>query len=303
MRFTGAPASRTDYSASHAAEDSHLRCAGPLSRGRARVVLAQPLLPRLSGEASCKQHYVDGWYATRLRAIHPMLIAVLPGHARWLTKSLNALVARRGLFSRHEKIFPVTATVVTAGEEPGGEEHREGQYDEYDNGDEACPDPPVCSLGRIGRRGRSCRFVWGLQCLGRAFITRHAAVLSYNRERNCAVDIEARGDQGAARVLVLMTSLSIWSVIRVVVLSCGLCNLLAHTRAFPVLPSSRELRLDGANGVRPVASIFDGLARRADLESEHERRNALVTTSDTPDTILDHDTPGITFAVAVLVIL
>jgi hypothetical protein len=43
-----------------------------------------------------------------------MLIAVLPGHARWLTKSLNALVAPRGLFSRH-KIIPLvmTATVVT----------------------------------------------------------------------------------------------------------------------------------------------------------------------------------------------
>jgi hypothetical protein len=212
MRFTGAPASRTDYSASHAAEDSHRCCTGPLSRGTAgkpriadrqchgghtaenksdrnpdgQQLAAQPLLPRLSGEASWKQRYVDGWYATPLRACHPMLIAVLPGHARWLTKSLNALVAPRGLFSRHEKIFPVTATVVTAGEEPGGEEHCEGQYDEYDNGDKACPDPPVCRLGRSGLRGRSCRFVWGLQCLGRTFITRHAAVLSYNRERNCA---------------------------------------------------------------------------------------------------------------------
>jgi hypothetical protein len=115
---------------------------------------AQPLLPRLSGEASCKQHYVDGWYATLLTASHPTLIAVLPGHARWLTKSLNALAAPRGLFSRHEIIFPViTATVVPVGEEPGDEEQREDQYDEYDNGDKACPDPPVCSLGRIGRRG------------------------------------------------------------------------------------------------------------------------------------------------------
>jgi hypothetical protein len=118
-----------------------------------------------------------------------MLSALLPVPARWLTKSLNALLAPRGrgLFSRHEKIFPVTATVVTAGEEPGSEEHREGQYDEYDNGDKACPDPPVCSLGRIGRRGRSCRFVSRLQCLGRTFITRHAAALRYNRERNCAL--------------------------------------------------------------------------------------------------------------------
>jgi hypothetical protein len=129
-----------------------------------------------------------------------MLIAVLPGHARWLAKSPNALVAprgrglfsrglfSRGLFSRHEIIFLVmTATVVTAGEEPGAKEHREGQYDQYDNGDKACPDPPVCGLGRIGRRGRSCRLVSGLQCLDRTFITRHAAVLPYNRERNCAL--------------------------------------------------------------------------------------------------------------------
>jgi hypothetical protein len=70
-----------------------------------------------------------------------------------------------------------------------------------------------------------------------------------------------------------------------------------------VLPTSRELRLDGADGVRPVASVFDGLARRADLESEHERRNAPVTTPNTPDTIVDHDTPSIGFAVAVLVML
>src|ERR1700744_3944870 len=117
-----------------------------------------------------------------------MLIAVLPGHARWLTKSPNALVAPRGLFPRHEIILLVmTATVVTAGEEPGAEEHREGQYYEYDDGDKACPDPPVCGLGRIGRRGRSCRFVSGLQCLDRTFITRHAVVLPYNRERNCAL--------------------------------------------------------------------------------------------------------------------
>jgi hypothetical protein len=96
-----------------------------------------------------------------------------------------------------------------------------------------------------------------------------------------------------------MTSLSIWSVIRVVVLpSSGLCKLLAH-EGFPVLPTSRELRLDG---VRPVASVFDGLARRADLENEHERRNAPVSTTNTPDTIVDHDTPSI-FAVAVLVML
>jgi hypothetical protein len=108
--------------------------------------------------------------------------------SRRLTLHLNALVAPGGLFSRHEIILLVmTATVVTAGEEPGAEEHREGQYDEYDDGDKACPDPPVCGLGRIGRRGRSCRFVWGLQCLGRTFITRHAAVLPYNRERNCAL--------------------------------------------------------------------------------------------------------------------
>jgi hypothetical protein len=117
-----------------------------------------------------------------------MLIAVLPGPARWLTSSLNALVAPRGLFSRHEIILLVmAATVVTAGEEPGAEEHREGQYDEYDNGDKACPEPPVCGLGRIGRRARSCRFVWGFQCLDRTFITRHAAVLPYSRERNCAL--------------------------------------------------------------------------------------------------------------------
>jgi hypothetical protein len=124
-----------------------------------------------------------------------MLIAVLPEHARWLTKSLNALVAprgrglfSRGLFSRHEIIFLVmTATVVTAGEEPGAEGHRKGQYDQYDNGDNACPEPPVCGLGRIGRLARSCRFVSGLQCLDRTFITRHAAVLPYNRERNRAL--------------------------------------------------------------------------------------------------------------------
>jgi hypothetical protein len=115
-----------------------------------------------------------------------MLIAVLPGHASWLTKSPNALMAprglfSRGLFSRHEIILVVmAATVVTAGEEPGAEEHRKGQYDQYDNGDKACPDPPVCGLGRIGRRGRSCRFVSGLQCLDRTFITRHASVLPYN---------------------------------------------------------------------------------------------------------------------------
>jgi hypothetical protein len=97
-----------------------------------------------------------------------------------------------------------------------------------------------------------------------------------------------------------MTSISIWSVLRVVVLpSSGLCKLLAH-EGFRVLPTSRELRLDG---VRPVASVFDGLARRADLESEHERRNAPVTTPNTPDTIVDHDTPSIGFAVAVLVML
>jgi hypothetical protein len=101
-----------------------------------------------------------------------------------------------------------------------------------------------------------------------------------------------------------MTSPSIWSVIRVVVLpSSSLCNLLAHTRAFSSVADQRELRLDGADGVRPVASIFDGLARRADLESEHERRNALVTTPNTPDTIVDHDTPSISFAVAVLTML
>ena len=124
-----------------------------------------------------------------------MLIAVLPGHARWLTKSPNALVAprgrglySRGLFSRHEIIFLVmTATVVTAGEEPGAEEHREDQHDKYDNGDKACPVPPVCGLGRINRRNRSYRFVSGLQCLDRTFISRHAVVLPYHRERNCAL--------------------------------------------------------------------------------------------------------------------
>ena len=66
------------------------------------------------------------------------------------------------------------------------------------------------------------------------------------------------------------------------------------------MPTSRELRLDG---LRPVASVFDGLARRADRESEHERRNAPVSTPNTPDTIVDHDTPSIGFAAAVLVML
>ena len=70
-----------------------------------------------------------------------------------------------------------------------------------------------------------------------------------------------------------------------------------------MLPTSRELRLDGAAGVRPVASIFDGLARRADLESEHERRNAPVTTPNTPEMIVDHHTSSISFAVAVLIML
>src|ERR1700757_2718550 len=108
---------------------------GPHRRKANRVILQAALF--------------DGWSATPLGAIHPMLIAVLPSHARWLTKSLNALVAPRGrgLFSRHEIILLVmTATVVTAGEEPGAEEHRKGQYDQYDNGDKACPDPPVCGL-------------------------------------------------------------------------------------------------------------------------------------------------------------
>jgi hypothetical protein len=45
--------------------------------------------------------------------------------------------------------------------------------------------------------------------------------------------------------------------------------------------AQHELRLDGAAGVRPVASVFDGLTRRADLESEYERRNAPVTTPNT----------------------
>jgi hypothetical protein len=69
-----------------------------------------------------------------------------------------------------------------------------------------------------------------------------------------------------------------------------------------VLPTSRELRLDGAAGVRPVASIFDGLARRAGPESEHERRNAPVTTPNTPDTIVDLLTPSISFAVALIML-
>ena len=72
---------------------------------------------------------------------------------------------------------------------------------------------------------------------------------------------------------------------------------------FSCVAGQRELRLDGADGVRPVASIFDGLARRADLETVHERQNAPVTTPNTPDTIVDHDTPSISFAVAVLVML
>jgi len=104
-----------------------------------------------------------------LRAWHRPVIAVLPAPAHWMTFRLNA--------TWHD-IFPVMmVTVVLAGEEPGEEEHREDQYDEYDNGDKACPDPPVCSLGRIGLRGRSYRFVSGLQWLGRTFITGHAAVL------------------------------------------------------------------------------------------------------------------------------
>jgi hypothetical protein len=74
-------------------------------------------------------------------------------------------------------------------------------------------------------------------------------------------------------------------------------------QGFSCVADQRELRLDGADGVRPVAGVFDGLARGADLESEHERRNALVTTPNTPDTIVDHDTPSINFAVAVLVML
>ena len=72
---------------------------------------------------------------------------------------------------------------------------------------------------------------------------------------------------------------------------------------FSCVAGQRELRLDGEDGVRPVASIFDGLARRADLETVHERQNAPVTTPNTPDTIVDHDTPSISFAVAVLVML
>ena len=138
------------------------------ARSRHQGIAAQPLLPRLSGQASCKRHYVDGWYATTLRAWHIPLIALGSGmRSRWLTKSLNAL-------SRHEKLFPAskTVTVVPAGEEPGEEDSRDDQDDQYDTGDKACPackpvdrvQPlPSRRIGRIGLRGRSCRFVSGLR--------------------------------------------------------------------------------------------------------------------------------------------
>jgi hypothetical protein len=78
----------------------------------------------------------------------------------------------------------------------------------------------------------------------------------------------------------------------------------AHTHErFSCVADQREVRLDGADGVRPVANVFDELARRADLEGGHERRNAPVPTPNTLDTNVDHHTPGFSFAVAVLVML
>ena len=113
---------------------------------------------------------------------------MLPEPARRLTKTLNASV-----FSRHEKVFrccnKVNVNVVPLDEEPGEEDHRDDRDHQYDTGDEACCPrckmadrvPPSRRIGRVGLRGGSCRFVSGLQWLGRTFITRHAAVLPLNQ--------------------------------------------------------------------------------------------------------------------------
>jgi hypothetical protein len=189
-------------------------------------------------------------YATSLRASgawHIPPIAMLPGHTRRLTKSINA---RAGFSRQRHSVISAArnAKVVPGGEEPGEEDHRHDQDDQHDTGDKTCPGwklldhvwpLPSRRIGRIGLRGQSCRFVSGLRCWGRTFITRHAAVLPHNRERNCALMSKPAETRGAAKASVLMTSLSIWSVIRVVfVLSCGLHNLPAHTSAFPMFPTS-----------------------------------------------------------------
>ena len=73
------------------------------------------------------------------RAWHIPPIAVLPGHTRRLTKSLNA----RAAFSRQRHsviIVARTATVEPAGVEPGEEDGRDDQEDQDDAGDNACPD-------------------------------------------------------------------------------------------------------------------------------------------------------------------
>jgi hypothetical protein len=71
--------------------------------------------------------------------------------------------------------------------------------------------------------------------------------------------------RGAAKVAVLMTSLSNLVVIRVVVLKVLPLQFARHTSAFSRVADQREVQLDDADGVRPVASVFDGLTRRADL--------------------------------------
>jgi hypothetical protein len=122
-----------------------------------------------------------------LTAWHRLPIALLPARTPWVTRIHRA----RG-FYRHHNIFPFSR-IVTIEPAAGVEDRRKDQDDQDaqdDTGGKACPGRklvdrvrplPSRRIGRIGLRGRRCRFVLGLRCLGRTFITRHAAVLPYNR--------------------------------------------------------------------------------------------------------------------------
>ena len=194
-----------------------------------------------------------GDYATTLRARHNPLIALLPAPAHWVAVILTA----RSFFRHgHENVFPFseTSAVVPAAGEEDRHEDQDDQDHQDNTGGKACPGWKLVDRVRP-------------LCLGRTFNTRHAAVLAYDQVRNCALMSKPAGTGGAAKVSVLMTSCSIWLVLP----RCGLSNSLVQSSAFPCC--QREVRPDGADGVRLVASVFDGFARRGDLERTHERRN------------------------------
>ena len=153
-----------------------LRSASPTDVATAwrRDTASSPTTPTNAYAAKHPVSSIISMGGTRLplsgpRAWHILPIAVLPGHARGLTKSLNA----RAAFSRQRHsviIVARTATVEPAGVEPGEEDGRDNQEDQDDAGDNACPDRkpvdrvwplPSRRIGRIGVRGKSCRLVSG----------------------------------------------------------------------------------------------------------------------------------------------